>query len=213
LNFLKPKTEDEINNLAAAEGFTQYVVFRGNNEKADLKESLRKKILDGDQILLVLKEKIIIGFAIITDWQDMPDAKCLEIIEIAEPYRCMGMGSILMEQILKEWGESLIILTAQTDPSHEEKLIKFYKKMGFKLLANQSFSAPMMAYIPPNKDKLNAWINHIEKSFKEYSYKQFDVQKALPTWGRRYAPWLNYSYDVYNALLIEMQHIIEEGMK
>jgi len=68
-----------------------------------------------------------------------------------------------------------------------------------------------------NKD-VQRWIEYytmrdreyMEKALDEYSYQTYQIQPTLHIWGRRYAPWLKYTYDVYRPLLKEMKKRIKK---
>ena len=116
-----------------------------------------------------------------------------------------------MERLLAKW-DTLIVLTAQSEPGLEDRLIKFYSKFGFKVISDESITPVTMTYIPHSYDKLKSWTEFIEKSYQEYSFEKFNTRHFLPIWGRRYAPWLKYSYNIYKPLLIEM-HSIMKGLE
>ena len=207
--FIKKRALSNLPKFDIVEGFTWSVKTSDDEGKAKLKSLLKQKLLDGAEILLAVEDSNVVGFAIILNWQALPDAKFLDSIEVARPYRNKGIGSTIMHRIFEEW-DTLIALEPLSEPHYEEKLIKFYQRFGFKTITSDLITPVIMTRIPRNNEKLKEWIEYINKRIDEYSYQTYQIQPILHIWGRRYAPWLKFTGDVYPTLLQEMKKCIEE---
>ena len=121
---IKKLTISDLKSLDITEGFTWSVKSSGEKGKAELKEFLTQKLLDGADVLIALDENKIIGFSIITDWRALPNAKSLDAMEVARPYRGKGIGSMMMQRLMEEW-DTLIALTLLPEHGYEKILDKF----------------------------------------------------------------------------------------
>jgi len=196
---IKKLTISDIESLDVTEGFTWSVKSSGEKGKVELKEFLRQKLLDGADVLIALDENKIIGFAIINDWRALPNAKSLDAMEVARPYREKGVGSMIMQRLIEEW-DTLIALTLLPEPGYEKILDKFYQKFGFK-----SITSDIMVRIPSD-GKLKEWIDYMEDVLKEYSYKIYRIQPIIHIWMQ----YVEKLLDVYEPLLKEMKMRIKE---
>jgi GNAT superfamily N-acetyltransferase len=191
---IKKLTIPDLNNFDIIDGFTWSVKSSGEKGKAELKELLRQKLLDGADVLIALDENRIIGFSIITNWRALPNAKSIDVMEVARPYRGKGVGSMIMQRLIEEW-DTLIALTLSPEPGYEKILDKFYQKFGFKNMTND-----IMVRIP-NDGRLKEWIDYMENVLKEYSYKIYRIQPIIHIWMQ----YIEKLLDVYEPLLREMK--------
>ncbi|MCP8304848.1 MAG: GNAT family N-acetyltransferase [archaeon] len=209
---VKKLTIPNLQSLDVTDGFTWSIKSSSEEGKVKFKELLRQKLSDGAEILLAVEGDEIVGFAVIVDWQALPNTKFLDAMEVAKPYRSKGIGSMIMQRMVEEW-DTLIALTPSSEPGFEEKLRNFYRRFGFKAITSDIVEPVIMVRIPSDSDRLKEWVEYIEKALKEYSYQTYKIQPILHIWGRRYAPWLKYTGDVYPPLLKEVKACIEEQGK
>lgn len=193
----------DLQCLDVAEGFRWSIKSFGEEGKVELRGFLRQRLLGGAEILVAVEENKVVGFAVIVDWHALSDAKKLDAMEVARSYRCKGIGSMLMRRILDGW-DTLIALTLLAEAGYEEWLSRFYQRFGFMRMTRD-----VMVRISGGSDKLKGWIEYMEGVLEGYSYEMYQVQPLLPVWGRRYAPWLRYTVDVYKPLLKEMKTRVE----
>ena len=205
---VKKLTTSDLQSLDVTDGFTWCIKSLGKEGKVKFKEFLKQKLSEGGEIFLAIKENKIVGFAAIIDWQTLPNTKFLDVMEVAKPYRSQGIGTMIMQKMFVEW-DTLIALTPLSEPGCEEKLRNFYQRFGFTTITD-IVKPVIMIRIPNDTDKLKEWIEYIEKALDEYSYQTYQIQPTLHIWGRRYAPWLKYTYDVYRPLLKEMKKRIKK---
>lgn len=201
-----------LQSLDVADDFTWSIKSSSEEEKIKFKELLRQKLSDGGEILLAVEGDEIVGFAVIVDWQALPNTKFLDVMEVAKSYRSKGIGSMIMQRMIEEW-DTLIALTPSSEPGFGEKLRNFYRRFGFKAITSDIVEPVIMVRIPTDSDKLKEWVEYLEKALDEYSYQTYQIQPILHIWGRRYAPWLKYTGDVYPPLLKEVKACIEEQEK
>lgn len=149
-----------------------------------------------------MDENKIIGFSIIADWRALPNAKSLDAMEVARPYRGKGIGSMIMQRLIEEW-DTLTSLTLLPELGYEKILDKFYQKFGFKRITND-----IMVRIP-NDGRLKEWIDYMEDVLKEYSYKMYRIQPIIHIWMQ----YVEKLLDVYEPLLKEMKTRIKEREK
>lgn len=194
---------DELKQFGIAYGFTEYLISCSNG-RSSVSEFLKSKVEAG-VIFLAVEESQIIGFAVVSDWESLPDSKRLEIIEVAKPFRGRGIGSLIMRRVTTEIDTMIILTASSSEPYYQAKLIDFYKNFGFEPISEGSASEVIMARIPKDSEKLDFWIKHIEDGFARYSYEDYQVTKVMPIWGRRYAPWLKSDFYIYKPLLERMR--------
>ncbi|MEN3017384.1 MAG: GNAT family N-acetyltransferase [Candidatus Methanosuratincola petrocarbonis] len=183
---------EDLKQFRIADGFMEYLNLSGSITQ-DVYQFLKSQLGSGN-IFIAIEANKIVGFAIIKDWETIPESKRLEIIEVAKPFRGRGIGSFLMKQIIKEINTMIILIAISPAPEYQDKLVNFYKNFGFEELETFT-NETVMARIPKDRQKLIFWKKIIENKLSEYSYGDFSVTKLMPTWGRRYAPWLRA--DVY----------------
>ncbi|MCP8305008.1 MAG: GNAT family N-acetyltransferase [archaeon] len=152
----------DLQDLDIADGFTRWVESSGDKGKAELRELLRQRLKERADVLVAVEENKIVGFAIIVDWAALPNAKALDAMEIAQPYRGKGIGSMLVQRIIKEW-DTLIALMPSPEPGRERDLERFYKKLGFRQIGDDA-----MVLIPRSGDKLRRWVVHLERLLYVY---------------------------------------------
>lgn len=181
---------DELKRLNMANGFS-----------VEISEFLRASPKTR-KIFLAIKENLVVGFAVVSDWEALPSSKELEIIEVAKPFRGKGIGSLLMHNIIEDKTNALIITLAHSpEPSSQERLVKFYGKFGFEIIWEMSDREVFMARIPRCVDYLNFCKKYIEEKLEKFSYEDFHVTKVMRMWGRAYAPWLKMDVFVLRQLL------------
>jgi GNAT superfamily N-acetyltransferase len=199
---IKKLTISDLDCLDVAEGFTWSVKSFDEKGRAEIKEFLRQKLLDGANVMTALDKNKIIGFSIVTDWRALPNAKSLDAMEVARPYRGKGIGSMMMQRLIEEW-DTLIALTLLPEQGYEKILDRFYQKFGFK-----SMTSDIMVRIPDD-GKLREWIDYMENVLKEYSYKIYRIQPIVHIWMQ----YVEKLLDVYEPLLKEMKTRIEEQVR
>lgn len=201
---IKKLSPPDLNSYQIHDGFKWCIKSSTLDAKYKVKDLIKQKISDQADILLAIEENTIIGFAVIIDWKILPNSKYLDAIEVAEPYRGKGIGSEMMKKLLDEW-DTLVALMLTSEPGHEKKLYGFYQKFGFKVITDEMIEPPILVRIPKNDEKLKNWIEYISKISDKYSYKMYETRTTLKIWGRRFAPWLKFSNDIYPFLLKEMK--------
>jgi len=164
----------DLQALNIADGFTRWVESSGEKGKAELRELLRQKLTEGADILVVVEENKIVGFAIIVDWRTLPNAKALDAMEIAQPYRGKGIGSLLVQRIIEEW-DTLIALIPTPEPGRERDLERFYERFGFRRIAEDA-----MVLIPKSGDRLRKWIVYLERLLHVYD----SLLKEMETYAK-----------------------------
>ncbi len=192
------KAYDETNRL-------DWTKFSKENES--ILNFLKLKLSYDSTILVALDGMEVVGILVASDF-DLPFARTIDLIEVLEGYRSRGIGTAILNKLIFE-SETLYFLTVTSEEKYKEKLLEFYKRFGFKLLSDNPMTSPVMAYIPRNLERLKIWKVFIEKTLNEYSYNRYKSTAFLPIWGRPYAPWLNFVYDIYMPLSKEIQSILE----
>ncbi|MEM3538661.1 MAG: GNAT family N-acetyltransferase [Nitrososphaerales archaeon] len=109
---IKKLTISDLKNFDIADGFTWSVKSSDEKGKIELKEFLKQKLLDGVNVLIALDKNRIIGFAVINDWRGLPNAKSLDVIEVARPDRGKGIGSMIMQRLIEEWDTLIKYITS-----------------------------------------------------------------------------------------------------
>ncbi|MCP8322290.1 MAG: GNAT family N-acetyltransferase [archaeon] len=160
---IKKLTVSDLEILNIEDGFVRWVESSGEKGKAELRELLRQRIMEGGEVLVAIEENKIVGFAIIIDWRTLPNAKALDAMEVAKPYRGKGIGSMLTQRMIEEWGDVLIALTPSPEPGREKDLDDFYKRFGFKYITED-----VMVLIPRGSDRLGKWIVILERLVNVY---------------------------------------------
>jgi GNAT superfamily N-acetyltransferase len=155
---------EQLKNLEIASGFTRWFNTKDDKSKQELKDLLNLRILDGDEVWVALKGKIITGFMIVTDWSALPSAKVIDAIEIAEPYRDRGIGSQLLNAFIKTHQEIVCGLLLYPEKGYEKKLEKFYKSLGFELLSEN-----VMVRFPASPEKFQVLAKYLRDLLDLYN--------------------------------------------
>ncbi|MCP8310618.1 MAG: GNAT family N-acetyltransferase [Candidatus Methylarchaceae archaeon HK01M] len=159
---IKKLTISDLQDLDIEDGFTRWVESSGYKGKDELRELLRQRLKEGADVLSAVEKNKIVGFAIIVDWPTLPNAKALDAMEISQPYRGKGIGSLLVQRIIKEW-DTLIALMPSPEPGRERDLERFYQKFGFRQIGDD-----FMVFIPRSNDKLSRWVVYLERLLYVY---------------------------------------------
>jgi len=209
LEVFEAKNQEGILSLEVSDGFTWYSNWSLDSGVPPIKSFLVRRIADSAHVFLAIKDAMIVGFAVVIVWPKLPGCKMLEAIEVAKTFRGGGVGTKLMSAVVGNL-DDLLILTALPEAGHEEDLLKFYRQFGFIVLTRSEVRPAIMARLPNDLEKLKTLMGSVEKSFEDYSYERFNTKSVLPIWGRRYAPWLNYDYDIFISLEKEIKSILDK---
>ncbi|MCP8323638.1 MAG: GNAT family N-acetyltransferase [Candidatus Methylarchaceae archaeon HK02M2] len=159
---IKKLTVKDLQTLDITPGFIRWVESSGEKGKSELRQFLGQRLTEGADILVATQGNKIIGFAIVVDWPTLPNAKALDAMEIAQPYRKKGIGSMLVKKIIEEW-DTLIALIPSPEPGRERDLERFYEKFGFRHIAEDA-----MVLLPKSDDKLKRWVVYLQRLLYVY---------------------------------------------
>lgn len=150
-----------LDSLTVPVGFTRWIRSDDEEGRRELKEHLKHRILLEQEVWIAIniseRGGELVGFAIIVNWPGLFRAKAIDAIEVAQPYRGMGVGSLLLGRILRD-SETIFVLMFSPEPGMEVRLERFYRRFGFTFL-NQDY----MIYLPENRDKLVRWLRIVSE--------------------------------------------------
>lgn len=159
---IRKLTSEDLGKLDIVEGFSRWISSSGDKGKAELRELLERRLVDGEEVLVAIEDNLLVGFAVVADWKAVPDGRALDSMEVAEPYRGKGIGSELIKAMLAE-RETIVALTPYPESGYEKALESFYQDFGFRFV-----SEDVMVRIPDSREKLTRWIRHLEKIVSLY---------------------------------------------
>ncbi len=145
-----------LETFKIANGFTRWFMTNDQKSKEELRQTLRTRLLGGSEIWAAVHNNILIGFAIITEWTTVPGIKILDAIEIAEQYRNHNIGTEILRSFFRDDPDAVLGLLLYYEPGQEDKLKKFYQRLGFKII-----SEGVMIRIPASTEKIEMWTRYL----------------------------------------------------
>ncbi|MEM3736525.1 MAG: GNAT family N-acetyltransferase [Candidatus Bathyarchaeia archaeon] len=166
----------ELSKLHIAAGFSRWVSTDDAKGKIELKRKLKKFISEKKDVWCAVDNGYLIGYGIVDDLAELPGGKTLETLEVAQNYRRRGIGSIILNRILGEYGEALMAVVPFPEFGYEKELEEFYRRHGFK-----KFSEDLMFRFPSDAEKLRKWITYLDELLDTYKTLRKKMASELPS--------------------------------
>jgi len=175
LVILKKLSLAGLAKLNMAAGFDRWIKTEDDKGKAELKEKLRKFISSKKAVWCAIDGNSIVGFGIVDNLEELPGGKSIETLEVAQGYRRHGIGSMILDRILSEYGEAIMALNPAPELGYEKELEEFYKRHGFR-----SFSEDLMVRFPSDLEKLQKWMAYLDELLDTYKMLRRKMAEELP---------------------------------
>ncbi len=165
----------ELSKLNMAVGFNRWIPTEDARGKAELKQKLKKFLSIKKDVWCAVDSNLIVGFGVVGNLTGLPGGKTIETLEVAQPYRRRGIGSLILGQILNEYGEAIMALNPSPELGYERELEEFYKRHGFR-----SFSEDLMVHFPSDIEKLRRWMIRLDELLDTYKLLRRKMAEELP---------------------------------
>lgn len=159
---IKRLTVNDLRLLKLSDDFHRWISSKNESGKKELKELLRQRLMDGEDVWVAVEDDVIIGFAVIVDWAAMPGGKALESMEVARSHRRKGIGSLMIRSILENYN-TIMVLTPSPEAGYEKALEDFYERFGFKHMPGD-----VMVRIPDDRERLRRWVKYLGNVLEVY---------------------------------------------
>ena len=173
---VKKLSATELSNLDMAVGFDRWIPTEDAKGRAELKQKLENFLTGEKEVWVAIEDNIIVGFGVVAEFEGLPGGRTLESLEVTESFRRRGIGSGLMSEILRGYGETIVALMPLPELGCEKELEEFYKRHGFR-----SFSEDLMVRFPSDPEKLKWWITYMDNLLDSYKTLRRKMAEELPS--------------------------------
>ncbi|MDH5362583.1 MAG: GNAT family N-acetyltransferase [Aigarchaeota archaeon] len=154
---VKKLNKEDLQRCAIAEGFVRWVSSAGDRGKEELREMLRERLRDGNDVWGALDDDTLVGFAVVAPWAVLPGGRAVDSMEVAAPHRGKGIGTEIVKRLLDEQ-DTILGLTPYPEAGYEEDLEQFYERFGFRHVTTD-----VMVRMPSDRERLSRWVRHLER--------------------------------------------------
>lgn len=125
---------------------------------------MKLKIKETEEILTIHEYKLKVFYCKYGSIQVIKDEYGYYIFNfwVSEKYRSLGVGTLLLEKVIEKYGKDYLYLYCK------EKMLKFYKKRGFRVSKNQDckpyyklFYYEKQKAIQKKEHTLEKWISEL----------------------------------------------------